>query len=285
MKQMASIFLFLISMLWSEEPDTDVMHMMVKYDGETVIGYIDTIGFQYVRYTPRDSIEFDSMFIQEIYYIYNDFGRTFHYSWSFEQNIEKMENRTGFLYTLRGDTLEFFDIKFNQDMINPEVYINTGINRTELIPLLEVEKIVTDYSIMEYSIKKGFYYSFFSFLIASTMEIMFKWDDSRRSAPQVWDQYNDLLPKMSMVGMNETGVTYESVSFLIPISVFSSMFYDIWQNKNTFYFTPVWEENKFGRSMYVFSLKHIAYRFTERILFKIEKTKFGKKLIRWIRRK
>ena len=63
MKQMASIFLFLISMLCSEEPDTDVMHMMVKYDGETVIGYIDTIGFQYVRYTPRDSIEFDESLV------------------------------------------------------------------------------------------------------------------------------------------------------------------------------------------------------------------------------
>ena len=52
-------------MLCSEEPDTDVMHMMVKYDVETVIGYIDTIGFQYVRYTPRDSIEFENNSLME----------------------------------------------------------------------------------------------------------------------------------------------------------------------------------------------------------------------------
>jgi len=285
MKQMASIFLFVILYAWSNEPETDVMHMLVNYNGETIIGSIDSVGQEFIRYIPRDSVDFDSVYVRDIYYVYNDFGRTFHYSWSFEQNINKMENRTGHLFTLSGDTLEFFNIKFNEDMIHPEVYINTGVNRTKLISLYQVEKIVTDYSILEYSIRKGFYYSFFSFLIAATIDVPLKWDDSRRSAPQIWDQFNDLLPKMSLVGMRETGVTYESVSFLIPISVLSSMVYDIWKNKNTFYFTPVWEEKKFGRNMYVFSFRHIAYTYTQRMIFRIEKTKFGGKVVGWIRKK
>ena len=41
MKQMASIFLFVISYAWSNEPETDVMHMLVNYNGETIIGSID----------------------------------------------------------------------------------------------------------------------------------------------------------------------------------------------------------------------------------------------------
>lgn len=282
---MASIFLFVISFSWSNEPETDVVHMIVKYNGETITGAIDTISREYVRFVPKDSVDFDSMVVRDIYYIYNDFDRTFHYSWSYEQNLEKMENRTGNVFTIDGDTISFVDIQFNHDMIHPEVFIKTGVNRSEMISLFEIEKIVTDYSIMEYSIQRGFYYSFFSFLIAASLDIRLKWDQSRRTAPQVWDQYNDLLPKMSLVGMRETGVTYESVSFLIPISVLSSMLYDLWREKHTFYFTPVWEENQFGRNMYVFSFRHIAYTYTQRIIFKIEKTKYGRKVFEWIRKK
>jgi hypothetical protein len=102
--------------------------------------------------------------------------------------------------------------------------------------------------------------------------------------PQVWDQYNDLLPKASFIGLYKTGVTYESISYIIPISVLTSMIYDLWKQKHSFYFTPVYEENKFGRNMYVFSLKHKASTYTQRMIFRIEKTKFGNNVFRWIRK-
>jgi hypothetical protein len=256
----------------------------VKYNGKSIVGSVDSIGMEFVYFYSKDTGGSDSLYLRDVYYIYNDFNRVFHSSWSFEQNLQKMNNRTGTIYTLSGDTIIFLDIKFNNDMINPELFIKTGINQSEFIPLLHIEKIKTDYSILEYSIERGFFYPFYTFLIGATLDIRLKWDKDRRMIPQVWDQYNDLLPKASFIGLYETGVTYKTISYIIPTSVLASMIYDLWKQKNSFYFTPVYEENKFGRNMYVFSLKHKASTYTQRMIFRIEKTKIGKNVFRWFRK-
>ena len=284
MKQLMSIFLFIISVLWSNSQNTDVQHVIVKYNGESIVASVDSIGKEFVHFFSKDIGDSDSLYLRDVYYIYNDFNRVFHSSWSFEQNLQKMNHRTGTIYTLSGDTINFLDIQFNNDMINPELFIKTGINQSEFIPLLHIEKIKTDYSILEYSIERGFFYSFYTFLIGATLDIRIKWDKDRRLIPQVWDQYNDLLPKASFIGLYEKGVTYESISYIIPISVLTSMIYDLWKQKQSFYFTPVYEEGIFGRNMYVFSLKHIASTYAQRMLFRIEKTKFGNNVFRWIRK-
>jgi hypothetical protein len=90
---------------------------------------------------------------------------------------------------------------------------------------------------------------------------------------------------ISIIGMKETGVTYESFTSLIPFSVFACMVYDVIREKNKFYFTPVYEKRKFGKNMYVFSLKHILHTQTKKLIFKVEKTKLGGKVIGWIRKK
>jgi len=284
MKQMMSIFLFIISVLWSKSQNTDVQHVIVKHNGESIVASVDSIGMEFVHFVSKDTGDSDSLYLRDVYYIYNDFNRIFHSSWSFEQNLQKMTNRTGTIYTLSGDTINVLDIQFNNDMINPELFIKTGINQFEFIPLLHIEKINTDYSILEYSIERGFFYPFYTFLIGATLDIRLKWDKDRRMIPQVWDQYNDLLPNASFIGLYETGVTYKSISYIIPISVLTSMIYDLWKQKHSFYFTPVYEENKFGRNMYVFSLKHKASTYTQRMIFRIEKTKFGNNVFRWIRK-
>tara|TARA_B110000008_G_C16488993_1_gene371261 strand:- start:99 stop:548 length:450 start_codon:yes stop_codon:yes gene_type:complete len=149
--------------------------------------------------------------------------------------------------------------------------------------MFNIEKIETDYSIMYYSIKKGFHYSFYSFLIASTLNVTLNWDKERRAAPQIWDKYNDLFPSIKIIGMRDTGVMYQSFTSLIPFSVFTSMIYDVYKNKNEFYFTPIYEKKKFGRNMYIFSFKNITRTYSKKIIFKIESSKFGNKVLGWIR--
>ena len=122
MKQFMFIFI-LISFLWSNNENFDVNHMIVKYKGETIECIIDSMGYEYLYFTMKDSVELDSMKIKDAYYIYTDLNKVFHYSWSFNENIQRMENRTGILYTTHGDTLSFIDIKFYKDMLTPEIYI------------------------------------------------------------------------------------------------------------------------------------------------------------------
>ena len=157
---------------------------------------------------------------------------------------------------------------------------------TEYISLFDIEHIETDFSIMTYSVKRGFQYSFYSFIIATTLNIGLSWDNERRAIPQVWDQYDNLLPMISLLGLNKqhgTGVTYESLTSLVPLTILISMAYDVFKDKNKFYFSPVYEKKEFGRSMHVFSLKQLVRSKLDGIVFRLEKSKLGRKVIEWFR--
>lgn len=280
------MFIFILfSFLWSNRDDKDVNHMIVKYKGETINCFIDSMGYEYIYFTPKDSVELDSMKLKNVYYIYNDLNKIFHYSWSFNENIQKMENRTGFLYTTSGDTFNFIDIQFYQDMIQPEIYIKKNLEKSSFIPMLEVEKIETDYSIISYSSKRGFYYSFSLFIISTLIEINSDWNKGTRLFPAAANQFNDLMPNIKNIGLRDAGSTYESLTSLIPLSVFGTMIYDVIRNKNQFYFTPLYKEKTFGRNMYVFSLKHILESNLHSLVYKIEATKLGGKVVRWLRKR
>ncbi len=279
MKQFASIILFICSFLWPNSNPTDVQHVIVKYNGETTVGYIDSIGYDLLYFTPKDSADIDSMHLRHVYYAYNNYKKIFHYSWSFMENIRMMVDRPATLFTISGDTIQLNKVRFRPDMLQPEVFIQDTSYKSELISLFDIEKINTDYSIMEFSAKRGFFYSFYSFLIATALNTAIKWDSDVREDVQIWNQFDELLPRLSLIGLRDTGKAYESLSFIIPTSVLLSMTYDVWKNKNEFYFTPLIENKKFERNMYIFSFKHIAKTQLSRIVYKFEGTKFGNKLI------
>ena len=110
MKHFSSIFLFVFSYLLSDTTTTDVIHIVIDHNGNTTECFVDSIGYQYVYFIPRDSVDTDSMKLKNAYYIYSDYDRIFHHSWSFEENIKRIENRTGKAYTIDGDTLDFIDV-------------------------------------------------------------------------------------------------------------------------------------------------------------------------------
>ena len=282
MKQFASIILFIYSCLWSKNDHNDVQHIIVKYNGESIVGYVDSIGYDLLYYTPKDSADTDSMHLRHVYYAYNNYKKIFHYSWSFMENIRMMVDRPATLFTSSGDTIQLNKVRFRPDMLQPEVFIQDTSYKSELISLFDIEKINTDYSIMEFSAKRGFFYSFYSFLIVTALNTILNMEEGR-NIPQIWNQFDELLPRLSLVGLRDTGKAYESLSFVIPTSVLLSMIYDVWKNKNEFYFTPLMEEKKFERNMYVFSFKHITKTQLSRIVYKIESTKFGNKLVGFFR--
>ena len=282
MKQFASIILFIYSCLWSKNDHNDVQHIIVKYNGESIVGYIDSIGYDLLYYTPKDSADTDSMHLRHVYYAYNNYKKIFHYSWSFMENIRMMVDRPATLFTSSGDTIQLNKVRFRPDMLQPEVFIQDTSYKSELISLFDIEKINTDYSIMEFSTKRGFFYSFYSFLIVTALNTILNMEEGRK-IPQIWNQFDELLPRLSLVGLRDTGKAYESLSFVIPTSVLLSMIYDVWKNKNEFYFTPLIEEKKFERNMYVFSFKHITKTQLSRIVYKIESTQFGNKLVGFFR--
>ena len=167
----------------------------------------------------------------------------------------------------------------------PEILVH-GTNDTSFyMPALDVYKIQTDYSIMHYAAERGFWYSFSSFILSAAFETRQKWDKSRRFSPQVWDQYNDLLPAINFLNRKPTGVTYASVSYIIPLSVIGSMVWDIYKDKRSFYFHPLEKDTQYPRTMYVFSPKHIVESFIQKTLVRVERSKIGKYIFSSIRKK
>jgi len=263
------LIIFLLFSTLKSDTDTDVKHMIVYFSGKTVIGLIDSINFGGVYYKEENSSFQEYIPLWKVFYIYNDFDRVFHYSWSFYENMRRINMSSGTIFTIHNDTIKYSQIKVNNNMIRPELYVIKEKEHTELIPLLHVEKIITDFSIMEFSVERGFRLSSTVFLTSLLFDMRIK----------------DFLPKMEYLGLKKTGVTYESLVHFVPLATFSTMMYDYITDKRTFYFTPILSDKKFGRNMYVFSIRNIFSTFTKNILWRAEKIPAAGKAFRWIRLK
>ena len=285
MKRLLVIFIFIVTRGIADSLDTDVNHVIIDHKGNSIIALIDSIDLDRVYYKNKNSTENSTMDIDKVYFIYNDYDRIYHYDWSYYENLRRIRNRTGEIITLKNDSISFKDIEFSSNRIFPEVLVH-GTNDTSFyMPALDVYKIQTDYSIMQYAVERGFWYSFTSFILSAALDTRLKWDKSRRFSPQVWDQYNDLLPALNIIGAKTTGVTYASVSYIIPISVVGSMLWDIWKDKRSFYFHPLEKNKPYPRTMYVFSPKHIIESFVHKTLVRIERSKIGRFVFTKIRKK
>ena len=285
MKRLLVIFIFILTRGIADSLDTDVNHVIIDHKGNSIIALIDSIDLDRVYFKKKNSAENSIMDIDKVYFIYNDYDRIYHYDWSYYENLRRIKNRTGKIITLKNDSISFKDIDFSSNRIFPEVIVH-GTNDTSFyMPALDVYKIQTDYSIMQYAVERGFWYSFTTFILSAALDTRLKWDKSRRFSPQVWDQYNDLLPALNIIGAKTTGVTYASVSYIIPISVVGSMLWDIWKDKRSFYFHPLEKNKPYPRTMYVFSPKHIIESFVHKTLVRIERSKIGRFVFTKIRKK
>lgn len=285
MKRILEIFIFSLAFLSADSLDTDVNHVIVDHKGNTIIAIIDSIDLDRVYYKSKNNSETSTMDIDKVYFIYNDYDRIYHYDWSYYENLRRITNRTGKIITLDNDSISFNNIEFSANRIFPEILVH-GTNDTSFyMPALDVYKIQTDYSIMHYAAERGFWYSFSSFILSAALETRQKWDKSRRFSPQVWDQYNDLLPAINFLNRKPTGVTYASVSYIIPLSVIGSMVWDIYKDKRSFYFHPLEKDTQYPRTMYVFSPKHIVESFIQKTLVRVERSKIGKYIFSSIRKK
>jgi len=275
----------MVSLLNADSLDTDVNHVIIDHKGNSIIAIIDSIDLDNVYFKDKNKKESEISDIDKVYFIYNDYDRIFHYDWSYYENLRRITNRTGQIITLDNDSIKFKDIEFSSNRIAPEILVH-GVNDTSFyFPALDVYKIETDYSVLHYSVERGFWYSFSAFILSAAIDTRIKWNKNRRFAPQVWDQYNDLLPALKIIGAKKTGVTYASVSYLIPISVLGSMLWDIYKDKRSFYFHPLEKNKPYPRTMYVFSPKHIVESFIQKTLVRVERSKIGKIVFSYIRKK
>ena len=203
MKRLLEIFIFFFAFTYADSSDTDVNHVIIDHKGNSIQAIIDSIDLDNVYYQNKLKKESEVIDIDKVYFIFNDFDRVYHYDWSYYENLRRITNRTGKIITLDNDSINFKDIEFSSNRISPEILVH-GTNDTSFyMKSLEVYKIQTDYSILHYAAERGFWYSFSAFMLSAAIDTHLKWDGSRRFAPQVWDQYNDLLPGLKFLNLGQ----------------------------------------------------------------------------------
>lgn len=258
-----SPFFFLVSALIA---DTDVNHFIVHFDGQTEIAFIDSLNEDWIYYSSKLDGESKKLSTEKVYFIYNDFNRIFYYGWHLKTNMDRIEHRSGKMITVENDTIHYKDIQFNRHMIKPEMLV-TALNDTAFyVPFLDIRKVESDFSILEYGAQRGFTWS-------TALFFLFKGFSS------------DFIPKMSILSVDSTGSTYPWVSYMVPLSVYGTMAWDYYYKKNTIFFNPTMKNIHFSRSMYIFSLSHIVSSKSMRLWRRFSKSKVGKKVLAIIERK
>jgi len=244
----------------------DVRHVVVFTDGSTVIGLIDSLSEDSVYYYDFDTRQKSTLALKKVYYIYNDFNKLFYRSPSLLSHLDFLEERSGFVKTVDGRVYPYNRIKFDRHMRDPKVYLDPTTDSIRVLNLLDIYSVSASHSVMELSVRKGFYSSLGLFVLGTTMEIL---NDFRKNYPrgqpvgaalrllgaEIWDEGNDLLPKAGFAGLRETGVTYQSLTFFVPLTTVGWMVYDFIFDKRTQYIRPRERSAKFPRDMYVFSVR------------------------------
>ena len=145
MKRLLEIFIFFFAFCYADSSDTDVNHVIIDHKGNAIQAIIDSIDLDNVYYQDKSKKKSESMDIDRVYFIFNDFDRVYHYDWSYYENMRRITNRSGKIITLDNDSINFKNIEFASNRISPEIRVH-GTNDTSFyMKSLEVYKIQTDY--------------------------------------------------------------------------------------------------------------------------------------------
>ena len=217
----------------------DVSHVIVYTNGFTALGLIDSLTADSVYYFDFDEEKHNVIPLKKVYFIYNDFHKLFHISYSLRQRINLVEEREGRVYTKSGESYDFNTIQFDLKMETPQVLLLDHNKPIKTLNFLEIKAISSHISMVENSIRRGFLTTSGIFLTGTGIEILM---DSNNFTSHILD----ILPG---------GKTYPAMNFAVPLSTIGWMIYDLGNNNKTQYFCPVERDLEFQNDMFVFSLK------------------------------
>ena len=217
----------------------EVSHVIVYTNGITELGLIDSLSADSVYYFDFDEEKHNIIPLKKVYFIYNDFQKLFYISYSLRQRIELVEERGGRVYTKSGESYDFNTIQFDLKMDTPQVYLSNYDDPVKTLNFLDIKAISSHISMVENSIRKGFFTTSGIFLVGTGIEILM---DTKNFTSHILD----IFPG---------GKTYPAMNFAVPLSTIGWMVYDLGNDNKTQYFCPVKRDFEFQNDMFVFSLK------------------------------
>ncbi len=235
----------------------------MNLDGTSIVGMVDSMNSESVFITPENMNDQQSLLLDDIYYIYNSFGKLYYISPNYEDRLNLIEERSGFLITTSGDTLNYTLIEIDRRMDEPYVYLAT--NESDLghkISLFDVHLIRIDASYMEHSVRRGCITGVCLALTGLGLQTLSYYGDRSESLPtdaSFFQKAKTMGGAMGtsimnfIPGLSAAGQQYQSVTLFFPVSSIGWMVYDFYFDKRTHYFRPLIREDQFPHSMYWFN--------------------------------
>ncbi len=237
----------------------EVKHIVMNLDGTSVVGLIDSMDTDSVYIAPEDTLQQQSILLDDVYYIYNSLGKLYYISPNYKDRLGLIEERSGSLVTVEGDTLNYSAIEIDRKMDEPYVYLQT--EESELghkLSLFDVHLIRIDASYMEHSVRRGTITGLCVVITGIGLQTLSNYGDRSDNLPEDATFMNKLVAiggalGTSIVNFIPQGNQYQSVTIIFPLSTISWMIYDYMYDKRTHYFRPLIREDSFPHSMYWFN--------------------------------
>lgn len=245
----------------------EVRDVVIFTSGESQVGRVISMTDDRLVFTDTQRLDTAYYDMDQVYFIYNDFGRLLHYSRSLKQRLNIIEQYPGRMVTLAGDTVDYQTIYFDRRMLNPLVYTSSGDTaETREFPFLEISNVRMSSDRYDVSVKKGCLTGCSTILGLGGFNVIRYFFQEYQGggimgsagfnalSKAAWHSAQDLLPEMPEAGINETGTLFKLGMYLVPLYTTSWIGYDWYFDKRTTYINPGLENREFPRDMFLFSL-------------------------------
>ncbi len=254
-------------------PASDVNDIIVRTDGNAIICYVTSIGHDSLTYR-QEKIKFESVLpLDEVYYVYNDFGKILYYSRSLHERLNHIEQYSGLLLTTAGDSIAYKEIYFDGRMTKPRAYLTIDdTSQAVPVPFLDISSVRMSAEHFKVSVRRGCLSgatllvgfaglkTFGYFTDEYNGEGLFTGASVKALLAGATSSVNDFLPASAALGTDATGTGYRLATSIFPLFTVGWIGYDWYFDKRTIYINPISTESPFPQDMFLFSAKEWGYK-------------------------
>jgi len=225
---------------------------------------VDSIIQDTVYFIHANSLDHDTLELDQVYLIYNHFGKMIHHSRSLRNRMSDLQKRDGYILFHNGDSLEYNNIYFAP---GAEVATFHEIDSTMISKyhsLYDIYKIRSGPSYLGHSVRKGFTTGLIT--IGTIMGIQMI---QSKSFGPILKLYS---PDFSPI-RKETGQYYYPMITSLSFFAIGRIAYDLYKDRRTNYILPVHENEPFPRNMFVFSFSEWIWKKSQPIVRPIMNSK------------
>ena len=234
----------------------NIKHIIVDLNGIAKTVVVDSVIEDSIYYTNANNPNRGMIQKDSTYFTYNDYGQFIFQSRSFNDRINELQKRDGYIIFQNNDTLQFDNIFFENEMDNPQVATfhlsDTTIN-TKYHSIFDIYKVNTGPSYVSSSVRKGFWNGIYTIGGIVTLQALIT-----KSFKPFLSLTPDITPPIEG--------NYGTVVTIIPLFTLGRIAYDWYKDKRSNYFMPTHENDPYPNNMFVFSFPEWAWKKSQPVI-------------------